>query len=164
MAGNFRRSFSGLGTKFISRDPGSLVGVAVNTSAIGKMRGRVTGRNILPILMKAVKKYALPQAKEEWPIETGASHDSIRVIAVEVSENRASAGLTVGGQQLIDDSRNERHIDYAPFIEFNGSPAGRGEGTITNAMFGNQDAILEDVREGTGMLVVGLSDGGDVSE
>lgn len=133
------------GGRGISRESGDIVGMSLNVSGLKAAREKLTGKILLPIVMKAMK-IALAQAKENWPIDTGASNASIRIQPAEWGETMAKVGLLVGGQRLIKDPRNKSKKDYAPFIEFNGSPAGRGQFTITDAMLMNRDEMVESIR------------------
>jgi hypothetical protein len=84
---------------------------------------------------------AVEDAKSEWPVLTGASRDSIEAVITDVGSHFARASLRAGGAKLIADSRNTSHRDYAPYIEFNGSPLGRGKGALLNALILNDPEI-----------------------
>ena len=88
---------------------------------------------------------------------TGASIESMETVISEIGPKHARAVLQVGGDKLINDSRNTSRKDYAPFIEFNGSPTGKGQGAISNAIFGNDRQIRGDIRAGVTALIEELT-------
>jgi hypothetical protein len=105
----------------------------------------------------------LSDALENWPVdpihgtESGPSRDSIHLVIKEVGERRARVALEIGGEELIADPRNKKHIDYAPFIEYNGSPAGRGQFTLLNAWVDNDPQMRREIHEEVSRLVTGLT-------
>ncbi len=138
-----------------SRQVGDQVGLQVNTFGLDKLQAGITGEAIAPILLEALQP-ALQDALAEWPVLTGASIDSMETIISEIGPKHARAVLQVGGEKLISDSRNVSHKDYAPYIEFNGSPTGRGQGAISNAIFGNDRQIRADIHAGVKALIKGV--------
>ena len=137
-----------------SRTPRTRMGVQVNTFSLDKLIAGITGEMLADCLLDAAQP-AYDEAKENWPILTGASNDSIELIKVGSSESlrRHHAGsnpgkvgrvaLMVGGEKLINHPDNKSHKDYAPFIELNGSPLGRGRGTLQRAIYGNEGVIKD---------------------
>lgn len=116
-----------------SRTPGVPVGVQVNTFGLDRLLEGVTGNDLEPLLHNALIP-AYDQAHNEWPVDTGASRDTLRIETDEVGARHARVSLRIGGLPLIEDPRNVKHIDYAPFIEFNGSPGGSPPGILLYAM------------------------------
>jgi hypothetical protein len=96
-------------------------------------------------------------AISNWPVLTGASRDSIEIFISEVKPRSARAVLQVGGETLINDSRNKSHKDYAPYIEFNGSPSGRGQMAIRNAIYGRDTEIRQAIHARVAALVKDLT-------
>lgn len=144
------------GGRFRSRIPGTQVGLQVNTFGMDRLIAGVNGDSLLEITMEA-GQIAFDQAFEEWPVLTGASRDSIELIPAEVEARRARVILQVGGPLLIDDPRNRSHKDYAPFLEFNGSPSGSSApGVILRAIADNDAAIREAIHAGVAALIQGL--------
>lgn len=150
-----------------SRIPGTGVGVQVNTFGLQKLQAAITGEAIADVLLEAMQ-VAYDQAKEEWPIDTGASGETIRLEKVSSEDLRSHhaggdptrvgrVALQIGGLDLINDPRNKSHKDYAPYVEFNGSPAGRGQGVIQRAVYSNQGVILDQVRSGMAGLIYGAA-------
>jgi len=135
-----------------SRTPGDQVGMQVNVFGLTKLLEGVTGEAIAPILYNALQP-ALQEAQSEWPILTGASLDSMEVAISEIGPKHARAVLQVGGAKLIADSRNTSRKDYAPYIEFNGSPTGKGQGAISRAIFSNDSQIRADIKNGVAALI-----------
>lgn len=138
-----------------SRVPGEQVGLQVNTFGLDKLQAGLTGEAIAPILYDALQP-ALRDAQSEWPVLTGASLSTMVVGVTEVGPRFARAVLQVGGEALINHPDNPSRKDYAPFIEFNGSPTGKGQGAISNAIFGNDRQIREDIRNGVKALLMEL--------
>ena len=138
-----------------SREPGTTVGMQVNTFGLSKLQAGVTGEAIAEILLEALQP-ALADAKSEWPILTGASISTMETVVSEIGPTHARAVLQVNGEKLIADPRNVSRKDYAPYIEFNGSPTGRGQGAISNAIFGNDRQIRADVHAGVAALIRGI--------
>lgn len=128
------------------RDSGSQVGVSVSTFGLDKLIEGVTGQMMAEVGVKALQ-VAYEEAQEAWPVQTGASKDSMEVVAAEVGSRHARVRLQVGGQKLISDPRNKSHRDYAPFIEFNGT-ATAPAGIIRDAIYLNDREIKEEIRQG----------------
>jgi len=141
-----------------SRLPGTQVGVQLNTFGMSRLEAGVTGEAIVDILLKAMGP-SFDQAVSEWPVQTGASRDSISLDVVEAAAVRARVVLQAGGEKLINDSRNVSHKDYAPFIEFNGT-ATAPPGILLNSVFGRDAEIRDEVHSGVTELVRGLVSGG----
>jgi hypothetical protein len=135
-----------------SRVPGTTVGVEVSTFGLSKLQEGVTGDAISQIMLKAGEP-AYEEAHGNWPVLTGASRDSMKLAVSDVGPTHARVVLEVGGQPLIDDPRNTSHKDYAPFIEFNGSPTGRGQGAIRDAIYGRDSDIRSAIHEGVRDLI-----------
>lgn len=129
---------------------GAPVGVQVNTFGLQRLAAGVDGDHLEEILTDAM---SIPEAvvQETWPVDTGASLDTLRIETDEVGPSHARVSLRIGGAPLIADPRNTKHIDYAPYIEFNGSPGGTPPGTILYAMTSTdrqvRDRIHNRVRE-----------------
>lgn len=115
-----------------SRTPGTTVGVQVSTFGLDSLEN-ISGAELEAIALEALEP-AREQVAGEWPILTGASLDSLRTETDEIGPTHVRVSLRIGGPPLMADARNEKHIDYAPFIEFNGSPGGTPPGTIAYAM------------------------------
>jgi len=148
MSGTVRTTIGGIGgSKFTSKKPGTPTGVGLNTFGLQALKGAVTGDNLVPILLAAIEP-AKEEAFNEWPKRTWASSETIRTEVVEVGSTFARVALTVGGQQLIDDPRNESHKDYSPYIEYVSHP-----GILFNAMNMNNTLIKEKIREGVRQLI-----------
>jgi hypothetical protein len=142
---NVRVTVGGVGQKIMSREPGTRVGLQVNTFGIDRIRDGLTGEALVPILTEAIQP-AFLQLLAEWPVITGASRDSADVETTEIGAKYARVALQIGGQKLIEDPRNIKHIDYAPYVEFNGTsktPAG----TLTHAMVANQDEMRDYIHD-----------------
>lgn len=119
------------GKSELSRIPGTQVGVQMNTFGMQKLLAGLTGEDLVEVLVEGIQP-AYDELKENWPVLTGASNDSIEVAVLEVNPRSARVVLQVGGPQLIADPRNKSGKDYAPFIEYNGSPSGSvGPGIMT---------------------------------
>lgn len=103
-----------------SREPGTRVGVQLNTFGLKRLEAGINGEALAGITLEAAQPM-LEQALSDWPVWTGASRDSLELTVEEVSAHLARIRLQAGGQRLIEDARNEKHIDYAPYIEFNGT-------------------------------------------
>jgi len=138
-----------------SRAAGDQVGLQVNTFGLTKLAAGINGEAIANILYEALQP-ALQDARAEWPVLTGASLSTMEVAISEIGPTHARAVLQVGGEKLIAHPDNESKKDYAPFIEFNGSPTGKGQGAISNAIFGNDRQIRADVHAGIAALIRGL--------
>jgi hypothetical protein len=147
-----RFSTLGYAGRDYSRTPGTKVGVRLNLYGMSKLQAGVTGQALSVILLEAAQP-CLDQALGEWPVDTGASRDSIELAVVGVEERKARVALQAGGEKLIDDPRNKKHIDYAPFIEFNGSPAGRGQATLLNAVLDNHQIVRDAIHDRVGALI-----------
>jgi len=153
------------GGKFPSRVKGTAFGLQVNTFGLKRLREGITGAAMAEIAIKALEP-AKEEAFEEWPKppsepeeeyqRTGASSESIRIEVIEVGSTTARVALTVGGEQLINDPRNESHKDYAPIVEYLGTPYVR-PGIITHALFANMDRITQELHTGVAQLIEGLT-------
>lgn len=115
-----------------SRIPGVPVGVQFSTFGLDQLEA-ISGADLEPIVLEAIQP-ARDQAASEWPIDTGASIDTLRIETDEVGARHVRVSLRIGGAPLIADARNVKHIDYAPFIEFNGSPGGTPPGILSYAV------------------------------
>jgi len=145
------------GTKFPSRTPGDPTGLSINSFLIGKIKEVLSGEQVAPILLWAMEP-AYEQAKADWPVVTGASSDTIRLETDEIEANFARVSLRVGGEQLMQDPRNKKGIDYAPFVEFNGTSK-TPPGTITHAVIITQDEVKERIKLGLQALLGGAIGG-----
>lgn len=134
-----------------SRVPGTDVGINVNTFGAERLLGMLTGPQLEAILHEAIVP-AFEQLKQDWPILTGASSDTIRIETVEIGARHARVALLVGGEALIADARNEKHIDYAPFVEFNGTSK-TPPGTMAYAMHSNQAQIRQTIHAMIGQVL-----------
>jgi len=137
-----------------SRVPGTLVGVQLNTFKMRKLEAALSGAELAPILLDAAQP-AFEQAVSEWPVQTGASRDSISLDVIEIASSRARIALQAGGQKLINDARNKSRKDYAPFIEFNGT-ATAPPGILVGSLFGNLDEIKARIRTGVANHIRGV--------
>jgi hypothetical protein len=135
-----------------SRQPGSQIGLQTNVFSLKRLVDAVSGDVLAALLVMALQP-ALEDAKAEWPVLTGASLDSMEIVTTEVGSTFARVALAVGGQKLISDSRNKSGRDYAPFIELNGSPTGRGKGAILHAVIGNDPYIRRTVHEAVSEII-----------
>lgn len=162
MAG-VRVTTGGVGQRSMSRVPGTPTGLQINTFALQKLKTGLTSEMLAPIVLEAAQPAYL-QALAEWPVYEGrdhiggASRDSIEVGVIETTDHAARVALTVGGPQLIADPRNRSHKDYAPYVEFNGTsktPAG----TLTHAVFANQDQAVAYIHEMAVRLIEELASG-----
>lgn len=143
MAG-VRTTISGIGSKFPSRTPGDPTGMSLNTFGMDKLHEGINGEHINEILLDAITP-AYDQLKEEWPVITGASSDTIRVESGEIGPKMARVHLMIGGTALIEDPRNVSGKDYVPYVEFNGTTK-TPPGTLAHAMFANMDEMKEMIR------------------
>lgn len=139
-----------------SRTPGTTVGVQVSTFGLDKLIEGVNGEAVAKILMDAAqpsKEYAY----NNWAYLTGASRDSIDLFVSDVEAKHARVVLQVGGEKLINDPRNTQHIDYAPFLEFNGSPGGTPAGVLRNSIYDRDTEIRRMIRDGVAKLIEDLT-------
>lgn len=150
---DIRTTISGIGGKYPSRVAGTPTGIQLNTFGLQKIRERIRGSQLAPILVNAMQP-TKEQAVADWPRITGASGDSIRVEVEEEGSYYARVSLKAGGEQLINDPRNKSHKDYAPFIEFNGTST-TPPGTMTHAMITNEAQMKERIKEGVALLLLG---------
>lgn len=135
-----------------SREPGTQAGIQVSTFGFDALLQGVNGQALAEITADALKP-SLEYALAEWPVLTGASRDSIRVEITEVGPRFGRAALLVGGEQLKSDPRNiTPGKDYAPFIEYNGTPT-TPPGTLSRAIFSHQRDIRDRTREGIRTLI-----------
>lgn len=135
----------------MSRVPGTRTGIMINTFGLDKLSKDVNGDALMHISMEALIP-AMTDVFENWPVQTGASRDSIHIAPIEEGDYHARAMLAVGGQQLIEDPRNRSHKDYAPYIEFNGTATVRS-GTLTRAFFSNDREMRRLIHEGVRNLI-----------
>lgn len=124
----------------------------VSTFGLQKLLG-VTGADMEPVAHLALAP-AFEQAHADWPVMTGASVDSLRIETDEVGAKHVRVSLRIGGAQLIADARNTKHVDYAPYIEFNGSPKGTPPGTILYAMSANDRLMRSILHEGVSEILM----------
>lgn len=137
---------------------GEPVGVQVNTFGLQRLEG-ITGEDLAPILLRALEPVK-EGVQRDWPRDTGASGDTIRTEVDEIGPVRARASLRVGGDELRRDPRNRKGIDYAPFIEFNGSPGGTPPGTILYNFSVNRAEMRRAIHEGVRQLLLSRLGGG----
>lgn len=136
-----------------SRQPGDQVGVQMNVFGLNALQAGITGDKLAEVLLYAGQP-AYEEAHADWAVDTGASRDSIELVVAEVLPRAARVVLQAGGSKLIDDPRNKAKKDYAPFLEFNGSPSGSmGPGTIQRAVYSNDRVIKERIKEGVAKLI-----------
>ena len=133
------------------RTPGTLIGVRLNTFRMRRLEASLSGEELAPILLEASQP-AMDQAVSEWPVQTGASRDSISLDIIEVAPNRARVALQAGGPKLINDARNKSGKDYAPFIEFNGT-ATAPPGILIGAVFDNEVEIKQRIRNAVAEII-----------
>jgi len=130
---------------------GSMISVSVDTTVLQSIEN-ISGDDLLPIILDAIEP-SMEIAKSQWPVLTGASIESFEVTGEVTGERKAHGQLQVGGAKLISDSRNDKHIDYAPFIEFNGSPTGLGKDAVFNSFVGRADEMKRMIRDGVQRLI-----------
>lgn len=135
-----------------NRSPGDPTGLQINTFGMDKLIGGLTGDQLVEIVTEAFQP-AYFQLLSEWAVDTGASRDSARISVIEVGARMCRVALEIGGQQLIDDIRNEKHINYAPFLEFNGSPGGTPPGVLLNAVIDNYPEAVQYIHERVGWMI-----------
>lgn len=158
-----RVTTGGIGQRTMSRTPGTPTGLQINAFALQRLVTGLTGEALAPILLESAQPAYL-QALAEWPVYEGpdhiggASRDSIKLEIVEISEGAARVALSVGGPQLIADPRNRSGKDYAPFVEFNGTPK-TPAGTITHAVIANQPEQVAYVHERAALLIESIANG-----
>lgn len=130
-----------------SRQPGESSGIQVNVFGMQALEEGITGEVLNEIMLQAAQpmlEAVIQNWYEHWfNFDTGASQDSIMLLTTEVAERSARIMLQAGGQRLIEDARNTKHVDYAPFLEFH-----EGGGMIRSAVFDNRDDFVRAVREG----------------
>jgi hypothetical protein len=144
------------GGKFPSRVKGEQVGMQLNVHGLTRLRLGITGEMLARIAEEAMM-LAYDTAKEDWPIDTGASNDTIKIEVLEAEGKRARVALVIGGEELINDPRNKKHIDYAPYIEFNGSPGGHPPGTLAGAMALNEPEMRRIIHDGVRDMIEELT-------
>lgn len=145
MAGEVRTTITGVGGKYISREEGVRVGLQINTFGMSKLIEAINGEALRNILVEAMD-LAYRQAVAEWPVDTGASRDSIDVEVTDVGLRSARVALFAGGDKLRHDSRNPSGRDYAPYIEFNGT-ASAPPGILIHAMIANESDMKNIIKE-----------------
>lgn len=141
---------SGTGANRPSRVVGTKTAVRVSAFGMTALQG-ITGEELAPLLLHAMQP-AFEQAHAEWPRDTHASVDSMALEVMETGPKLARVALSAGGDILIQDPRNVKGIDYAPFIEFNGT-ATVAPGTMTSAVILNDSIIKERLRQGLRELI-----------
>jgi len=139
-----------------SATKGTPVGMQVNVFGLAKLQAEVTGQALVPIMVEALEP-ALAEAKLSWPILTGASIDSMVIEVIEVLPTGARVNMQAGCHRLITDPRNKSKTDYAPFIEFNGSPSGRGQGAMTNAFYSQERQMRRTIHDGVSLLIARIT-------
>ncbi len=158
---DIRVTTGGIDQRYVSRTPGTATGLQVNTFALQKLKGGLTGEALAPIALEAMQPAYL-QALAEWPVYEGrdhiggASRDSIEVGISEIGPTNVRVVLQAGGPQLIEDPRNRSKKDYAPFIEFNGTKT-TPPGTLTHAIVGNEIEMRQYLHEMAGKLIRDLA-------
>jgi len=130
------------------------VGVRLNTFGMSKLEIGVNGEALAEITLDALQP-SLQEALGNWPVLTGASRDSLSTDIIEIGPRMARAVLQVGGEKLINDSRNKSHRDYAPYIEFNGT-ATAPPGIIFSAVEGRRDEIRAEIHSKVSELIRSL--------
>ncbi len=141
---------AGLSRTNVGRRPrgvGTTVGMEVSTFGLDKLQAGINGETIAPILVEAIQP-ALLEAREAWPVLTGASLSTMVAGVSEIGPHHARVVLQVGGEALITHPDNKSKKDYAPYIEFNGSPTGRGQHSISNAIYGNDKQMRQTIKNG----------------
>jgi hypothetical protein len=128
----------------------------VNVHGLKTLQAGITGDAIAQILMDALEPAEI-SARADWPVDTGASIDSIERELVEVGERHARAVLQIGGPKLLADPRNRSRKDYAPFVEFNGSPAGRGQGVMARSFYNNEKTMKQIIHNEIASLIAELT-------
>ncbi len=130
-----------------SRTSGTQVGVQVNTFVLDKLASSLNGEALANMLMAAGEP-SRQQAYDSWAVLTGASRDSIELAVAEVGPHVARVVLQAGGEKLINDSRNASQRDYAPYLEFNGSPSGsQPAGVLRNAIYDREREIKDSLKQ-----------------
>lgn len=137
---------------------GAPVGVQTNTFGLQRLMAGVSGDHLEEILTDALQ---IPEqvVQETWPVDTGASVETVRIETDEVGPTHARVSLRIGGAPLIADPRNKKHIDYAPYIEFNGSPGGTPPGTLLYAMTSTSTEVKDYIHNRVRELIEDLSRG-----
>lgn len=148
---NIRTTVTGVGGKFPSRVAGTQVAFQVNTFGMTKLEAGITGEVMEPILIEAMQP-ALEQAKEDWPKDTHASVETLEVVTMEIGPKVARVALQIGGERLIADPRNLKHIDYAPYVEYNGT-AKTPPGTLTHVMAMNEKVMKQMIHAGVKRMI-----------
>ena len=138
-----------------SRIPGTEAGIQVNTFGLERLLEGITGEALEPILHQALEP-SFEEAHGNWPVLTGASRDSMRVETIEVGQRMARVALLVGGDQLKSDPRNPSGKDYAPFIEYNGTPT-TPPGTLSYAIHSHEQEMRDTIHAGVSLLVQELT-------
>ena len=138
-----------------SREPGTQVGMAINTFGLAKLQGAVNSQVMAEIATEALQP-AYRDCYDGWAVLTGASRDSISVDTIEVGPTFARVALQAGGEKLIADPRNKSHKDYAPYLEFNGSPSGsQPAGLIVHSIFSNDREMRQIIHDGIKRVIEG---------
>lgn len=123
----------------------------VSSFGLEKLSG-ISGSDMEPIAHAAMQP-ALTQVEATWPIDTGASVETARIETDEIGRTHVRVSLRIGGAPLIADPRNIKHVDYAPYIEFNGSPKGTPPGTLLYAMTVNDRLMRSMLHAGVQALL-----------
>lgn len=147
---NIRTIIGGVGGKYISRVPGTMTAIQVSSFRAEKLK-TISGDELAPIIFNAMI-LARDQAIMDWPKDTHASVETIELEIKEVGPKFARVALQAGGPKLISDPRNKKKIDYAPFIEFNGTPTTH-PGTMTVSVLSNEENMKQAIRAGLIALI-----------
>jgi hypothetical protein len=151
---NIRNTFTGVGGRFPSRVKGTQAAFSMNTFGLNKLEAGINGEHLSEIAYDAME-VAEEMAKEEWPKDTHASVETIERVIYEVNERSCRVALQIGGQKLIEDPRNKSHKDYAPYVEYNGTPK-TAPGTLAHVMAVTEPEIKERMRNGVRQLIQDL--------
>lgn len=151
---DIRVTVTGVGGKYPSRTPGTRAAFQVNTFGLDRLTEGITGELLAEVMVTAIQP-AYEQALAEWPVITGASRDTIEVTVMEEAAKSARVALQIGGEKLRADPRNKSHKDYAPYVEFNGTPK-TPPGTLTHAMVANEPEMRRIIHSSVKQLIQDL--------
>lgn len=136
-----------------SRQPGTTVGVRVNTFGLQRLMAGIDGNFLAEAGVDAMQ-IAHQDAYANWAVLTGASRDSLIVVVTEVGDRHARVELQAGGDRLKADPRNPKGKDYAPYLEFNGSPSGsQPAGVLLQAVNMNDREIRQRLHDLTAQRI-----------
>lgn len=147
---NIRTTVGGIGGKFPSRVPGDPTAIQVNAFGMKALEG-ITGQEIAEVLLHALEP-ARDMAIEEWPKDTHASSETIRLEVTEIGQKSARVALVAGGKKLIEDPRNVSKKDYTPYIEFLGTPT-TPPGTMTSSVILTEKERQQRLRDGIASIL-----------